>query len=121
MTDNAGYFATTIVPNFYANNAVNLNANEFGTGSRPDGGRAYARIGLPVRLRPETHAGSNNPAYFAADVPASFLMSFPSNLAVSLRRNDERRVRSDERGMEADWPAARMRGKREGRRALGEL
>jgi hypothetical protein len=40
MTDNAGNFATNFVPNFYANNAVNLNANEFGNRSRPDGGRA---------------------------------------------------------------------------------
>ena len=76
MTDNAGYFTTNFVPNFYANNAVNLNANEFGNRSRPDGGHAYARIGLFVRLRPETHAGSNNPVCSAVNVPTSFPVNF---------------------------------------------
>jgi hypothetical protein len=40
MTDIAGKFATNFVPNFHANNAVNLNANEFGNRSRHDGGCA---------------------------------------------------------------------------------
>ena len=40
MTDNAGNLATTLFTNFYANNAVNFNANEFGTSSRYDGRHA---------------------------------------------------------------------------------
>jgi hypothetical protein len=40
MTDNAGNFATTLFPNFYANNAVNFSANEFRNRSRYDSGRA---------------------------------------------------------------------------------
>jgi hypothetical protein len=91
MTDNAGYFATSFVPNFYANNAVNLNANEFANRSRPDGGRAYARVGLSSRLRPGTHAGSNNPVYSAANVPVSFRMNFPARFAVSLRGREGKR------------------------------
>jgi len=57
MTDNARNFATTLFPNFYANNAANLNAYGFGNKSRHNDSCASARIVRSIRLRAEIHAG----------------------------------------------------------------